>query len=184
MASIRQDAWSDADDARLAETVLSHIQKGSTQLAGFAEAGQLLSRTAAACGFRWNSLIRKRHAAAIAEAKALRRTARAAKQDRGKNGADITVKSEDTKTLKRMITLLDCLRKQTDPFGDEEAIQALKCRYDKLDEDYRSLKAEHNKLVKNYACLQRAVALIDEAHQQSMAMLSGDSIEHAAIEKR
>lgn len=72
MSAVRQDAWSDDDDLLLAEVTLRHIREGSTQLTAFEEVGQRLGRTAAACGFRWNSLIRKKYESAIQIAKAQR----------------------------------------------------------------------------------------------------------------
>lgn len=72
MTAIRQDAWTPDDDLLLAEVTLRHIREGSTQLAAFEEVGQRLGRTSAACGFRWNSAIRKKYEAAIQIAKAQR----------------------------------------------------------------------------------------------------------------
>lgn len=69
MAAIRQDAWSADDDLILAEVTLRHIREGSTQLAAFEEVGQRIARTAAACGFRWNSCVRKRYDDAISISK-------------------------------------------------------------------------------------------------------------------
>ena len=54
MATTRQDAWTDDEDLLLAEVVLRHIREGGTQLSAFKEVGRNLSRTPAACGFRWN----------------------------------------------------------------------------------------------------------------------------------
>src|SRR5699024_6508979 len=65
----RQDAWSKEEDLFLAETVLEYIGKGKTQLEAFEKAGQLLSRTTAACGYRSNTTIRKRYDHAVAYAK-------------------------------------------------------------------------------------------------------------------
>ncbi|MCF6410454.1 RsfA family transcriptional regulator [Pseudalkalibacillus salsuginis] len=73
MGSTRQDAWNHDEDLLLAEVVLRHIREGGTQLAAFEEVGKKLSRTSAACGFRWNSLIRKKYDAAIAIAKKQRK---------------------------------------------------------------------------------------------------------------
>lgn len=73
MTNLRQDAWTKDEDAILAEVTLRHIREGSTQLVAFEEVGEKLSRTPAACGFRWNSLIRKQYEKAIAEAKKLRK---------------------------------------------------------------------------------------------------------------
>ncbi|MCR8634985.1 MULTISPECIES: RsfA family transcriptional regulator [Paenibacillus] len=72
MTAIRQDAWSDEDDLILAEVTLRHIREGSTQLSAFEEVGEKIGRTAAACGFRWNSFVRKKYDTAIQIAKAQR----------------------------------------------------------------------------------------------------------------
>lgn len=72
MSAVRQDAWTDEDDLILAETTLRHIREGSTQLAAFDEVGEKIGRTGAACGFRWNSFVRKKHEEAIQIAKAQR----------------------------------------------------------------------------------------------------------------
>lgn len=69
----RQDAWTHEEDILLAETVLRYIREGGTQLAAFEEAGDRLNRTAAACGFRWNAVVRKRYAEAIELAKKQRK---------------------------------------------------------------------------------------------------------------
>ncbi|MBP1999203.1 prespore-specific regulator [Paenibacillus shirakamiensis] len=72
MTAVRQDAWSAEDDLILAEVTLRHIREGSTQLTAFEEVGDRISRTSAACGFRWNSCVRKKYEAAIQIAKAQR----------------------------------------------------------------------------------------------------------------
>lgn len=72
MSAIRQDAWSPDDDLILAEVTLRHIRDGGTQLKAFEEVGERIGRTAAACGFRWNSCVRKKYEAAIQIAKAQR----------------------------------------------------------------------------------------------------------------
>ncbi|MFD2612787.1 RsfA family transcriptional regulator [Paenibacillus gansuensis] len=72
MSAIRQDAWSAEDDLMLADITLRHIREGSTQLAAFEEVGERIGRTSAACGFRWNSCVRKKYEAAIQIAKAQR----------------------------------------------------------------------------------------------------------------
>lgn len=69
MKTMRQDAWSAEDDAKLAEIVLRHIREGSTQLTAFQEGADLLNRTPAACGYRWNACVRKQFLAAIDVAK-------------------------------------------------------------------------------------------------------------------
>jgi len=69
MTAARQDAWTSDEDLVLAELVLAYIREGSTQLQAFEEAGRKLKRTAAACGFRWNSNIRKKYKEGIELAK-------------------------------------------------------------------------------------------------------------------
>jgi prespore-specific regulator len=62
---IRQDAWTEENDLLLAETVLRHVREGSTQLNAFDEVGDKLNRTAAACGFRWNAVVRHTYEKAL-----------------------------------------------------------------------------------------------------------------------
>ncbi len=62
---VRQDAWTEENDLLLAETVLRHVREGSTQLNAFDEVGDKLNRTAAACGFRWNAVVRHNYEKAL-----------------------------------------------------------------------------------------------------------------------
>ncbi|WP_174733823.1 RsfA family transcriptional regulator [Mesobacillus harenae] len=73
MPLTRQDAWTQDEDLMLAEVVLRHIREGGTQLRAFEEVGRNLSRTAAACGFRWNSYVRKQYKSGIELAKKQRK---------------------------------------------------------------------------------------------------------------
>ena len=73
MTIARQDAWTHDEDLLLAEVVLRHIREGSTQLKAFEEVGKQLSRTSAACGFRWNSFVRKQYKSGIELAKKQRK---------------------------------------------------------------------------------------------------------------
>ncbi|SDJ74449.1 RsfA family transcriptional regulator [Sediminibacillus albus] len=75
MNNTRQDAWSQDEDVLLAETVLRYIREGKTQLEAFKEVANRLSRTPAACGFRWNASIRKQYQQAIQLAKKERKQA-------------------------------------------------------------------------------------------------------------
>src|SRR5690625_4157099 len=69
MTVVRQDAWTPDDDLILAEITLRNIREGGTQLKAFEEVGERIGRTAATCGFRWNSSVRKRYEEAIRIAK-------------------------------------------------------------------------------------------------------------------
>ncbi len=78
--AVRQDSWTADDDLILAEVTLRHIREGGTQLKAFEEVGERIGRTAAACGFRWNSTVRKRYEEAIRLAKMQRQNRNKAKQ--------------------------------------------------------------------------------------------------------
>ncbi|HHY67544.1 MAG TPA: RsfA family transcriptional regulator, partial [Alicyclobacillus sp.] len=80
----RSDAWAPEDDKKLADIVLRHIREGSTQLSAFVEAASQLGRTPAACGYRWNGIIRKNYEEAIQEAKRVKKERLA--QTRGRRG--------------------------------------------------------------------------------------------------
>ncbi|WP_227394533.1 RsfA family transcriptional regulator [Jeotgalibacillus aurantiacus] len=69
----RQDAWMEEDDLLLADTVLRHVREGSTQLNAFEEVGDKLDRTSAACGFRWNAVVRQQYEQALSLAKRQRK---------------------------------------------------------------------------------------------------------------
>lgn len=70
---VRQDAWTEENDLLLAETVLRHVREGSTQLNAFEEVGDKLNRTSAACGFRWNAVVRHKYEKALQLAKKQRK---------------------------------------------------------------------------------------------------------------
>ncbi|MXQ55370.1 RsfA family transcriptional regulator [Shimazuella alba] len=90
MAVKRQDAWSSEDDMILAEVTLRHIRDGGTQLSAFEEVAEKLGRTPAACGFRWNSSVRKNYEAAIQVAKTERQRR---SQDRSRYTTPLTLSS-------------------------------------------------------------------------------------------
>lgn len=90
MAVKRQDAWSSEDDMILAEVTLRHIRDGGTQLSAFEEVAEKLGRTPAACGFRWNSSVRKNYDAAIQVAKTERQRR---SQDRSRYTTPLTLSS-------------------------------------------------------------------------------------------
>lgn len=69
----RKDQWTPEDDAILADIVLEYIREGRTQLGAFDAVGERLGRTSAACGFRWNSEVRKQYAEDIKQAKLARK---------------------------------------------------------------------------------------------------------------
>ena len=60
MSITRQDAWTLMKICFSRKLYCAIFVKANTA-SGFEEVGKKLSRTAAACGFRWNSSIRKQY---------------------------------------------------------------------------------------------------------------------------
>lgn len=150
MSFVRQDAWSQTEDNRLAEIILKHIESGSTQLAGFAEAAPILSRTAAACGFRWNSAVRRQFDQKLSEAKQKRKVLKASK---GKRLIPVAEKESGkaalagkrpaaTETLDAMIQFLLDLKHNQSGEGilNQESLDALQLENHKLKEENRQLR--------------------------------------------
>ncbi|SFI96872.1 hypothetical protein [Thermoflavimicrobium dichotomicum] len=61
--------WTEQEDELLKESVLRSISTGGTQLDAFAEVGKKLGRTAGACGFRWNAVLRQKYLNMYVDAK-------------------------------------------------------------------------------------------------------------------
>jgi prespore-specific regulator len=127
----RSDAWTPEDDARLAELVLHHIRTGSTQLRAFEEAGNELGRTAAACGYRWNGVVRKHYKEQIEQAKRDRKALHkaAAAGERGHSVHTVTMTSSDS--MKEVIKFLQAF---------DEQYQKLRQQVDSLERERRELE--------------------------------------------
>ncbi|WP_026688368.1 hypothetical protein [Alteribacter aurantiacus] len=68
-----KNAWSKKDDLTLSTCVLKAMENGHTQLSAFEEAGKMLNRSSGACGFRWNSSLRKQYEKEITQVKAMKK---------------------------------------------------------------------------------------------------------------
>jgi prespore-specific regulator len=147
MGSTRQDAWNHDEDLLLAEVVLRHIREGGTQLAAFEEVGKNLSRTPAACGFRWNSLIRKKYEAAIAMAKKQRKQtnqqpAKAKKVAKVEENDQVKVMNTGAQSMcmEDVINYLQNLQET------EDNAHSILEEYHQLKEDYSTLMEQNNEL--------------------------------------
>lgn len=69
MEKYRSDSWTPEEDTILAGKVLRAVSDGYTQLHAFEQACNTLGRTPGACGFRWNTTVRKQYRDALALAK-------------------------------------------------------------------------------------------------------------------
>ncbi|KAA6452972.1 sporulation-specific transcriptional regulator GerR [Bacillus swezeyi] len=164
MTITRQDAWTQDEDILLAEVVLRHIREGGTQLSAFEEVGKALSRTAAACGFRWNSFVRKQYQSGIELAKKQRKERR---KKIGIHSANLpnsvkTVSEDktDNLTLEDVIQFLEKLKEapaQQD-FTEEkrrlaEEVDELKREVEKLQSENESLKKQLELTEEDYKAL-------------------------------
>lgn len=121
MSSTRQDAWTEEEDQLLVNTVLQYIREGKTQLEAFKKVAEHLSRTPAACGFRWNATLRKQYTEEIQQAK----------EKRGKRS-----KTPEKNTIDSAILLLKEMKQHTKPDLNEQEqlqrIEKLKIENEKL----------------------------------------------------
>ncbi|RLQ95844.1 RsfA family transcriptional regulator [Falsibacillus albus] len=149
MTSTRQDAWSQDEDLLLAEVILKHIREGSTQLHAFEEVGKRLSRTPAACGFRWNSYVRKQYRSGIELAKKYRKESKRKKSSTTESPSpqsakDIVIQEKTELNLKDFFTYVEQLE------ADREDVHKFKQENDELICEISNLKAQLNELDLNY----------------------------------
>lgn len=152
MATTRQDAWTDDEDLLLAEVVLRQIREGGTQLSAFKEVGRQLSRTPAACGFRWNSYVRKLYKEQIEEAKQIRKAApvqQEVRQEEKQESVSLTTLDDvifflqDYKNAKGASDVLGWQEKQEQLQQEAEQLRQenkrLQQKLSRYEEEYRTL---------------------------------------------
>jgi prespore-specific regulator len=190
MTTVRQDAWTKDEDLLLAEVVLRHIREGSTQLKAFEEVGQKLSRTAAACGFRWNSSVRKQYKTGIELAKRQRKELKKKSQDvfdSHQVDGEKKIKGNEAElngilSIEQVISFLQRLKEkeiQFDTSVDElkkykEERDDLRKKLKATQEENEKMKKEINSLKDDYLALlsimekARKLALKDENQEEKM----------------
>jgi prespore-specific regulator len=155
----RSDAWTQQDDDKLSSIVLNHIRTGSTQLRAFEEAANELGRTAAACGYRWNGVLRKDLRAEIEAAKRERKAAQQAgvssTQSRRNAANSATVTSSDS--MKDVIGFLQTYDAQ---------YQRLRKQLDELEQDNARLRERIRELESQPAHTARSESLADITPEQ------------------
>ncbi len=187
MTTLRQDAWTQDEDLLLAEVVLRHIRDGSTQLAAFEEVGKKLSRTAAACGFRWNSAVRKQYKSAIEIAKKQRKgdkaveTPKAVLETVEKNSKSKEEKVEQTeqknesKSLVSFDSIIDFLSsvestvKNSDNLREEN--ETLKNKISELEKEKNDLLGKVEKLTENYHLIEEDYKALIEIMERARKMI-------------
>ena len=159
MAVSRQDAWTHDEDLILAELVLRHIREGSTQLTAFEEVGKRLSRTSAACGFRWNSYVRKQYISGIELAKKQRKEN---KKALAKPKAEQVPEQKPEQAAAGHLQLEDVIAFITNLHAGLSADHA---EGQKLQERYEAVKKENEKLEEEVLSLRKKVHDLEEDYR-------------------
>ncbi|SER64172.1 RsfA family transcriptional regulator [Salipaludibacillus aurantiacus] len=181
---IRQDAWNQDEDLLLAETVLKHIREGGTQLAAFEEVADKLSRTSAACGFRWNSSVRKKYDSAIQLAKKARkeskrnlvRNQKTFIPNESKQTAALTnglsQRNEKLKWFDQMIGFLEKEKEKVEgkDHSDELFLQELKKENDLLKKELTNLKEAYTEIKEEYQLMIHAVQRATKKDNESRTL--------------
>jgi prespore-specific regulator len=184
MSPTRQDAWSQDEDLLLAEVVLRHIREGGTQLQAFEEVGKQLTRTSAACGFRWNSYVRKQYKTGIELAKKQRKELK--KQDvlsEESNQNELvvveTIQSSSSSeeqvskvTFPAVIHFLEGLHKRAEASsGFEEEREKSVEKIKELEKKTYYLAAENERLSKNLKAIEEDYRSLIEIMERARKMV-------------
>src|SRR5690606_34623370 len=130
----------------LAEVTLRHIREGSTQLAAFEEVAEKLGRTPAACGFRWNSCVRKNYDAAIQIAKSQRQglNKRRRKKQVLVSQSELERQSDPVSAL---ATVIRFLRQQKQEYAEtSNRVRQLEKQLSEREAELEQLRTEHEEL--------------------------------------
>lgn len=186
MPITRQDAWSQDEDLLLAEVVLRHIREGSTQLQAFEEVGRQLTRTSAACGFRWNSFVRKQYKSGIDLAKKQRKELKKSQQPVDtinettlkpaqvyKENASLQSDSiEEKQTFDDCVAYLQSIyQKAQKTLNYEEEIGAYDYKIQALEKQIYYLTAENEKLTKDIKVIESDYKALIEIMERARKMV-------------
>lgn len=180
----RQDAWSHEEDVLLAETVLQYIREGKTQLAAFEEVGRQLHRTAAACGFRWNAEVRKRHLEAIEQAKKQRKERKRAlemmKKWQKEANAITFASSDATQTAQGSpsflpaapLTLDQCISFLQTLQRDAEQLEAVRQENERLKRERAEWQAHNERLAQKLERLEARQTTVQEDYEALVKIMA------------
>ncbi|WP_246940232.1 RsfA family transcriptional regulator [Bacillus pinisoli] len=170
MTTVRQDAWTQDEDLYLAEVVLRYIREGGTQLTAFEEVGRKLSRTSAACGFRWNSYVRKQYKQGIETAKKQRKELK-------KEGAltkvapkEISLSQEENQS-DYSITLSDVIQYLQSYEQTEDVQHSLKKENEYLQDKLSKLETEYTQLLKEKKEVEHQLELVKEDYKALIGIM-------------
>ncbi|MBM7552865.1 RsfA family transcriptional regulator [Thalassobacillus pellis] len=152
----RQDAWKEDEDLLLAETVLRCIRQGKTQLEGFKEVADKLSRTPAACGFRWNANVRKNYQRAIEAAKSERKNKQSSLHHRSNGEVNGNMSLDDA------ISLLTEMKEKQAAAEDLPIIQE---KLKSLTDENQTLKAAIDRYQSAWKEIEKLMAWVQKDHK-------------------
>ncbi|WP_050184322.1 RsfA family transcriptional regulator [Domibacillus robiginosus] len=166
----RQDAWSEENDLLLAETVLRHVREGSTQLKAFDEAGEGLNRTAAACGFRWNAVVRQQYVRAMGAAKKQRKDYfyMLAKKEKAIEVTDHTVEVPAENSINPGISLSEVISFLTDLENKRTSLAEV----EQLRKELAIIKEEKAELEKKLEQTQQKNVTMQEDYETLMQIMN------------
>ena len=180
MSIARQDAWNQDEDLLLAEVVLRHIREGSTQLRAFEEVGRQLSRTSAACGFRWNSFVRKQYKSGIELAKKQRKEYKAQENPRLNDEIELEIENENVnKPLPKRELLQDLQVNSSISLQEviaflkekEEIAQLYQQNQQHHSIEYENLKLENARLREENETLQTQLISVEEDYRALLQIM-------------
>ncbi|WP_050180426.1 RsfA family transcriptional regulator [Domibacillus robiginosus] len=161
---VRQDAWSEENDLLLAETVLRHVREGSTQLNAFEEVGDLLNRTSAACGFRWNAVVRTQYEKALSLAKKQRKQRSRTIEKKALYAPPaegrVTITMTDVIGYLQSLDSIDAVKAENERLRSEN--EQLQYRLDKIEQSSEMMQEDYETLMKIMNRARKFVALDDE----------------------
>ncbi|MET3316925.1 UNVERIFIED_ORG: cysteinyl-tRNA synthetase [Peribacillus simplex] len=172
MSLTRQDAWTQDEDLLLVEVVLRHIREGSTQLRAFEEVGKQVSRTSAACGFRWNSFVRKQYKSGIELAKKQRKEQAVKETDFETESVVAEFKTIEQKTNEERenesITLQEVILYLTKM---DELIQLDSKEKEQISEHSLLLEQENDRLQDENRLLKENLKVVEEDYRALMQIM-------------
>ncbi|MBT2710498.1 hypothetical protein [Bacillus sp. ISL-47] len=158
------------EDQLLAEVVLGYIRKGGTQLQAFKKVGKQLSRTSAACGFRWNAKVRKNYCMEIESAKQYKKEkeSRFSIKKNQKTSIKVQVPSypkgieESALELEQVLSSIKNLYEvaqssQKANNHSEESIQKLSRKILLLEKENKEIAAKKEKIEEEYLALKKLI---------------------------
>jgi prespore-specific regulator len=174
MTTIRQDAWTQDEDILLAEVVLRYIREGGTQLSAFEEVGRKLSRTSAACGFRWNSYVRKQYKQGIEVAKKQRKELKKEGSFSKLPNREISLSQSqgaNNHQHEASLTLSDVIEYLRNYEQTEDVQVSLKEQNERYKEKLSKLEDENDRLKKEFKEVEKQLSIVKEDYKALIGIM-------------